>query len=56
MAKWHDPECWAELTSGAACPICGNQGGKPRVIIAELRASYVAAEEPSPMRGYLASS
>lgn len=53
MAKWHDAERWAALTSGERCVICGNPGGRPRGIIAELRAAYVTAEETSPMRGYL---
>lgn len=40
MSKWTDPEVWAGLTGGEACPIC--RDGGPTNAIAELEVSTLA--------------
>jgi diadenosine tetraphosphate (Ap4A) HIT family hydrolase len=39
MSRWTDPEEWARLVSGEACPIC--RAGGPTDVIAELEVSWV---------------
>ena len=50
MSAWNDPDRWAALLSGKACPIC--RQGRPLDIIAELEASWVTMQEMAPVRGY----
>lgn len=50
MSQWTDPDAWAGLVSGAACPIC--RRGAPLDVVAELEASWVTAGEAAPMPGY----
>jgi diadenosine tetraphosphate (Ap4A) HIT family hydrolase len=49
MSQWNSAE-WADLCSGAACPIC--RRGKPDGIVLELAASYLTSSVNAPMRGY----
>jgi diadenosine tetraphosphate (Ap4A) HIT family hydrolase len=51
MSVWNDRERWAELVSGAACPICLQ--GEPRDVVAKLEASWVTMHEEAPVRGYV---
>ena len=51
MGAWSDPERWASLVSGEACPICVR--GKPLDIIAEMESSWITMVETAPLRGYL---
>jgi diadenosine tetraphosphate (Ap4A) HIT family hydrolase len=50
MSKWTDPQRWAQMRSGADCPIC--LAGAPRDIVAELGVSWVTAGPNSPVAGY----
>lgn len=45
MSKWTDPEVWAGLVGGEACPIC--RDGGPTNAIAELEVCTVAMGEGS---------
>lgn len=50
MSKWTDPEEWARLVSGEACPIC--RAGEPTSVIAELETSWLTmGEEGAPLPG-----
>jgi diadenosine tetraphosphate (Ap4A) HIT family hydrolase len=51
MSTWNDQERWAELVSGAACPICVQR--EPRDVVAKLEASWVTMQESAPVRGYV---
>jgi diadenosine tetraphosphate (Ap4A) HIT family hydrolase len=51
MSVWNDERRWAELVSGAACPICVQ--GEPRDVAAKLEASWVTMQEAAPVRGYV---
>jgi diadenosine tetraphosphate (Ap4A) HIT family hydrolase len=51
MSVWNDERRWAELVSGAACPICVQ--GEPRDVVAKLEASWVTMQEAAPVRGYV---
>jgi diadenosine tetraphosphate (Ap4A) HIT family hydrolase len=50
MSSWRDPDLWAAMCRGDACPIC--RDGTPRDIVAELETSWVAMGEDAAMRGY----
>ncbi len=50
MGSWNDPAAWAELCSGAACPICVR--GEPPDVVATLETSWVTMQEAAPIRGY----
>jgi diadenosine tetraphosphate (Ap4A) HIT family hydrolase len=50
MSKWTDPQRWAQMRSGADCPIC--RAGAPQDIVAELGVSWVTAGPDSPVAGY----
>ena len=50
MSSWTDPARWAELVSGAGCPIC-LQGG-PLEPLAELEVSSLALPDGGPLKGY----
>jgi diadenosine tetraphosphate (Ap4A) HIT family hydrolase len=51
MSLWNDPERWAALCSGAACPICLR--GEPLDVVAKLEASWVTMQEAAPVPGYV---
>jgi len=51
MSLWNDPDRWAALCSGAACPIC--RRSKPLDAVAKLEASWVTMQEAAPVRGYV---
>jgi diadenosine tetraphosphate (Ap4A) HIT family hydrolase len=51
MSAWNDKERWAELVSGAACPICVQR--EPRDVVAKLEVSWVTMQEAAPVRGYV---
>jgi diadenosine tetraphosphate (Ap4A) HIT family hydrolase len=51
LIAWNDQARWAELVSGAACPIC--RQGQPRDVVAKLEASWVTMQEAAPVRGYV---
>jgi diadenosine tetraphosphate (Ap4A) HIT family hydrolase len=51
MSAWNDPDQWAALCSGAACPIC--RSGEPMDVVAGLEASWVTMQEAAPVRGYV---
>ena|SRR6185437_11301934 len=51
MSLWNDPERWATLRSGIACPICLR--GEPLDIVANLESSWVTMQESAPVRGYV---
>ena len=48
---WNDPDLWAALCSGEACPIC--RRGEPLDIVAEFESSWVTMGEAAPVRGYV---
>jgi diadenosine tetraphosphate (Ap4A) HIT family hydrolase len=47
---WSDPESWAALRDGSACPICRDG---PRGVIATLSASWVTLPPMTPLPGYV---
>lgn len=51
MSLWNQPDRWAALYSGVACPICTQ--GRPLDLIATLEASWVTMQEAAPVRGYV---
>jgi diadenosine tetraphosphate (Ap4A) HIT family hydrolase len=51
MSGWNEQARWAELVSGAACPICVQR--EPRDVVAKLEASWVTMQEAAPVRGYV---
>jgi hypothetical protein len=51
MSQWSDPERWARLQNGEACPICLQ--GAPNDILVELESSWVTVNEDALMRGYV---
>ena len=51
MGLWNDPTSWAELCSGATCPICVRR--EPLDIVATLEASWITMQEAAPIRGYV---
>jgi diadenosine tetraphosphate (Ap4A) HIT family hydrolase len=51
MSAWNNPDRWAALCSGAACPIC--QRGEPLDVVVKLEASWVTMQEAAPVRGYV---
>ena len=51
MSLWNDPTGWAELCSGATCPICVRR--EPLDIVAKLEASWITMQEAAPIRGYV---
>jgi diadenosine tetraphosphate (Ap4A) HIT family hydrolase len=51
MSLWNDPERWAALCSGAACPIC--RQSEPLDVVAKLEASWVTMQEAAPVPGYV---
>jgi diadenosine tetraphosphate (Ap4A) HIT family hydrolase len=51
MSLWNDPERWAALCSGAACPIC--RQSEPLDVVAKLEASWVTMQESAPVPGYV---
>lgn len=50
MSLWNDPERWAAMRSGAACPIC--RQGQPLDVVGHLESSWVTMQEMAPVRGY----
>jgi diadenosine tetraphosphate (Ap4A) HIT family hydrolase len=48
---WNEPDRWAALCSGDACPICVRR--EPLDIVAQLEASWVTMQEAAPVPGYL---
>lgn len=50
MSVWNNPERWAALCSGDACPICRRQ--KPLDVVAQLETSWVTMHEAAPIAGY----
>jgi diadenosine tetraphosphate (Ap4A) HIT family hydrolase len=50
VSRWTDPEEWARLCSGEACPIC--RDGGPLDVVAQLESSWVTMVEDAPLRGY----
>jgi diadenosine tetraphosphate (Ap4A) HIT family hydrolase len=50
MSRWSNPEEWARLCSGEACPICLDGG--PHDVVSTLESSWLTLGEDSPMRGY----
>jgi diadenosine tetraphosphate (Ap4A) HIT family hydrolase len=51
MSLWNDPDRWAALCSGEACPICRRR--EPLDVIAKLEASWVTMQEAAPVPGYI---
>jgi diadenosine tetraphosphate (Ap4A) HIT family hydrolase len=51
MSLWNDPDRWAALCSGKACPIC--RQGEPLDLVANLEASWLTMQEAAPVRGYV---
>jgi diadenosine tetraphosphate (Ap4A) HIT family hydrolase len=51
VSLWNDGDRWAELVSGAACPIC--RQGEPRDLVAKLEMSWVTMQEAAPVRAYV---
>lgn len=51
MTLWNQPDRWAALCSGVACPICTQR--EPLDLIATLEASWVTMQEAAPVRGYV---
>jgi diadenosine tetraphosphate (Ap4A) HIT family hydrolase len=51
MSLWSDPDRWAALCSGEACPIC--RQGQPLDLVAKLEASWLTMQEAAPVRGYV---
>jgi len=51
MSLWNEPERWAALCSGAACPICSRR--EPLDLVATLEASWVTMQEAAPVPGYV---
>jgi diadenosine tetraphosphate (Ap4A) HIT family hydrolase len=51
MSVWNDPDRWAALCSGVACPICLR--GEPLDVVAKLEASWATMQELAPVRGYV---
>jgi diadenosine tetraphosphate (Ap4A) HIT family hydrolase len=51
MSLWNDPDRWAALCSGEACPIC--RRGEPLDVVAKLEASWVTMQEAAPIPGYV---
>jgi len=51
MSLWNDPDRWAALCSGEACPIC--RQGQPLDLVAKLEASWLTMQEAAPVRGYV---
>ncbi|MFN2566642.1 MAG: HIT family protein [Gemmatimonadaceae bacterium] len=51
MSMWREPDLWAGLVSGDACPIC--HGDVPRDALAELEVAWLIMGEDAPMRGYV---
>lgn len=49
---WRTPAVWAMRRTRSGCPIC--RRGRPRDIVATLRASWVAAPRRAPLPGYVA--
>lgn len=49
MSRWTDPEAWAGLYGGDACPVCAR--GVPDDAVAVLETSWVGMGEDAPMRG-----
>lgn len=52
MAAWTNPEEWAQLISGEACPICLHEIDTSRRGIAQLEVAYVTINQDAPLRGY----
>jgi diadenosine tetraphosphate (Ap4A) HIT family hydrolase len=50
MTLWNDPDRWAALCSGSACPICIRE--KPLDVVATLEATWVTMQEAAPVSGY----
>jgi diadenosine tetraphosphate (Ap4A) HIT family hydrolase len=50
MSLWNDPERWAALCSGRACPICSR--GAPLDVVATLGSGWVTMQKAAPVRGY----
>jgi diadenosine tetraphosphate (Ap4A) HIT family hydrolase len=50
MSLWNEPDRWALLCTGAACPICSR--GEPLDVVAKLEASWVTMQEAAPVPGY----
>jgi diadenosine tetraphosphate (Ap4A) HIT family hydrolase len=50
MILWNEPDRWAALCSGAACPICSRR--EPLDVVAKLEASWVTMQEAAPVPGY----
>jgi diadenosine tetraphosphate (Ap4A) HIT family hydrolase len=51
MSAWNNPDRWAALCSGTACPICTR--GQPLDIATTLDASWATMQEDAPVRGYV---
>ena len=51
MSLWNDPIGWADLCSGATCPICVRR--EPLDMVARLEASWVTMQEAAPIQGYV---
>jgi diadenosine tetraphosphate (Ap4A) HIT family hydrolase len=51
MSAWKDPDRWAALCSGAACPICLR--GEPLDVVVKLESAWATMQEAAPVRGYV---
>jgi diadenosine tetraphosphate (Ap4A) HIT family hydrolase len=51
MSAWNDPDRWAALCSGAACPIC--RRGEPLDVVVKLESTWATMQEAAPVRGYV---
>jgi diadenosine tetraphosphate (Ap4A) HIT family hydrolase len=50
MSSWNDPDRWAALCSGTACPICSRE--EPLDVVAKLEVCWVTMQEAAPVPGY----
>jgi diadenosine tetraphosphate (Ap4A) HIT family hydrolase len=50
MSSWNDPDRWAALCSGTACPICCRR--EPLDVVAKLEVCWVTMQEAAPVPGY----
>jgi diadenosine tetraphosphate (Ap4A) HIT family hydrolase len=51
MSAWNEPDRWAALCSGTACPICHR--AEPLDVVVKLEASWATMQEAAPVRGYV---
>ena len=51
MSNWNNPEEWAALKDGSACPIC--KRSHPLNVVSTLEVSWLTMAEDAPVRGYV---